>query len=246
MLGIRKRYWIVALAQFGAGLFFYFFVYAYQFTGILLCALSVVTIAFGALNLVKRTIFRTIFLCAVTLGFVMAVITGVQIGTTASGSEDPEADFVIVLGAGVNGTQPSASLSERLRAAKIYAEEYPDSILILSGGQGNNEDITEAKCMYDWLIAHGVSATQLRMEDQATSTVENIEFSMALIEEEFGKRPESVCIISSEYHLLRASKIAESVNVDALLYPAETQNKFYFCNMFLREIFGIWHLELGL
>ena len=136
MLGIRKRYWLVALAQLGAGLFFYFFVYAYQFTGILLCGLAAVTLAFGALNLLKRTIFRTIFLCALTVGFVAAVITGVQIGTTASGSPAPEAEFVIVLGAGVNGTQPSASLSERLHAAKDYAEKYPNAILILSGGQG--------------------------------------------------------------------------------------------------------------
>ena len=246
MLGIRKRYWIIALAQFGAGLFFYFFVYAYQFTGILLCGLALVTLAFGALNLVKRTIFRTVFICALAAALVFAVITGIQIGTTVSGSEDPEAEFVIVLGAGVNGTQPSASLSERLHAAKAYAEEYPDAILILSGGQGNNEDITEAQCMYDWLVKHGVPADRLRMEDQATSTVENIEFSMELIEKEFGRKAKSVCVISSEYHLLRASKIAESIGVDVLLYPAETQNKFYFCNMFLREIFGIWHLELGL
>lgn len=246
MLGIRKRYWIIALAQFGAGLFFYFFVYAYQFTGILLCGLAAITMAFGLLNLVKRTIFRTIFICVLAVGLLFAVITGIQIGSTCSGSDDPEAEFVIVLGAGVNGTQPSASLSERLYAAKAYAQKYPNAILILSGGQGNNEDISEAKCMYDWLVKRGVPASRLRMEDQATSTVENIEHSMVLIEEEFGTRPETVCIISSEYHLLRASKIAESLDVDALLYPAETQNKFYFCNMFLREIFGIWHLDLGL
>ena len=100
--------------------------------------------------------------------------------------------------------------------------------------------------MYDWLVKRGVPASRLRMEDKATSTEENIALSMALIEAEFGMRPETVCIISSEYHLLRASMIAEDVAVNALLYPAETQNKLFFCNMFLREIFGIWYLNLGL
>ena len=245
MLGIRKRYWIVALAQLGAGLFFYYFVYAYQFTGVLLCGLAAVTMAFGALNLVKRAVFRIIFICLLVAASIMAVITGANIHSSSKGSEDPKADYAIVLGAGVNGTTPSASLRERIRAAKTYAETYPQSILILSGSQGENEEISEAQCMYDCLVEEGISPSRLYLEEAAQDTQQNISLSLELIKAEFGETPEQVCIISSEYHLLRAGKHAEALGISPLLYPARTENRLYFCNMFLREIVAIWAYELS-
>ncbi|MBP3412935.1 MAG: YdcF family protein [Oscillospiraceae bacterium] len=245
MLGIRKRYWIVALAQLGAGLFFYYFVYAYQFTGVLLCGLAAVTMAFGALNLVKRAVFRIIFICLLIAASIMAVITGTNIHSSSKGSEDPKADYAIVLGAGVNGSTPSASLRERIRAAKTYAETYPQSILILSGSQGENEEISEAQCMYDCLVEEGISPSRLYLEEAAQDTQQNISLSLELIEAEFGETPEQICIISSEYHLLRAGKHAEALGISPLLYPARTENRLYFCNMFLREIVAIWAYELS-
>lgn len=245
MLGIRKRYWIIAAAQLGIGLFFYFLVYAYQFTGLLFCGLAAVTMAFGVLNMVKRAIFRTIFICILIVGAILAVITGTGILKSSKGSPDPEADYAIVLGAGVNGTQPSASLWERIKAAKSYAEAYPKAILILSGSQGPNEDISEAQCMYDKLIEEGISPSRLYIEDQADDTEQNIHLSLELIQEEFGEEPDTVCIISSEYHLLRAGKYGEAQGITPLLYPARTENRLYFCNMFLREIVAIWEFELS-
>lgn len=243
---MRKRYWIIALAQLGAGLFFYFFVYAYEFTGILLCGLSVITLIFGILNTVKRTVFHIIFAVVLSVAMLLAVVTGIRIAVYTDGSEDPEAEYAIVLGAGVNGTIPSVSLSERLAAAEAYLEAYPNAVLILSGGQGENEQISEAQCMYDWLVKRGAEPDRLRIEDQATTTEENIAFSLNLIEAETGTRPETVCIISAEYHLLRASMLAEDAGIEALLYPAETKNILFFCNMFLREIAGIWVHILGI
>lgn len=245
MLGIRKRYWIIAGSALGLGLFFYFFVFAYQFTGLLLCGFAVLTMAFGALNLVKRTIYRTIFIAVLTIAAVLSVITGISIIRSSNGSPDPRADYVIVLGAGVNGTKPSASLRERIVAAKIYAETYPEAILILSGSQGPNESMSEAQCMYDNLVLAGVSPSRLYIEDQADDTEQNILFSLDLIEQEFGHRPETVCIISSEYHLLRAGMYGEAAGVTPLLYPARTENRLYFCNMFLREIAAVWEFKLS-
>lgn len=243
MLGIKKRYWIVAAAQLGLGLFFYYLVYAYQFTGLLLCGLAVVTMIFGVLNLVKRVIFRTIFLALLIVASILAVITGVDIHKSSKGSPDPKADYAIVLGAGVNGTEPSASLRERIHAAKTYAEAYPDAILILSGSQGPNEGISEAQCMYNKLKEAGISPSRLYIEDQAEDTEQNIQYSLNLIEKEFGSAPESVCIISSEYHLLRAGMYGETLGITPLLYPARTENRIYFCNMFLREIAAVWEFK---
>ena len=240
ILGIKKRYWTIAAIELILGLFFYKFVYAYQFTGILLCCLAALTMVFGVLNLVKRTIFRTILIVLLIAGTVFAVITGANIIKSSKGSPDPKADYVIVLGAGVNGTEPSASLRERINAARTYAETYPDAILILSGSQGPNEEISEAQCMYDKLVEAGLDPTRLCIEDQADDTEQNIQFSLALIEERCGETPESVCIISSEYHLLRAGMYGEALGITPLLYPARTENRLYYCNMFLREIAAIW------
>jgi len=244
MLGIRKRYWIIAGAQFALGLFFYYLVYAYQFTGQLLMCLAVVTMAFGVLNLVKRAIFRTIFIVLLIAGAILAIITGTHIHKSSRGSPDPQADYAIVLGAGVNGTEPSASLRERIQAAKTYAETYPDAILILSGSQGPNEGISEAQCMYDKLTEAGISPSRLYIEDQADDTEQNIQFSLDLIQQEFRKAPDTVCIISSEYHLLRAGMHGEALGITPLLYPARTENRLYFCNMFLREIVAVWEFVL--
>lgn len=237
---MKKRYWVSALIFFALGLFFYFFVYAYQFTGLMFCGLGAGCLALGVLSTLKRKVFGKIFKIALAAGLIAMIITGICIGSYLGGAEDPEAEYVIVLGAGVNGTEPSVSLRERMETAVRYWEEYPNAILILSGAQGDREEITEAQCMYTWLTAHGVPSKNLRKEEQATTTQENIRYSLELVERETGSRPEQVGIISSEYHLLRASMIADGMGVEALCYPAETGRFVYFCNMFVREIFAVW------
>lgn len=244
---MRKLYWFLAAGQFLAGLVFYFLIQGYQFTGLLLMALSVVTLVLGIVSAIKHTVLMIVIWCALIAALVGSVVTGVFIGTHCGGAEDPEAEYVVVLGAGVNGSRPSAALHERLQAALAYAEEYPDAILVLSGGQGDGENFSEAQCMYGWLKAKGVSAQRLWMEEKASSTEENIRFSLDLIERKTGDRPEEIAVISSEYHLLRAELIAESQGVEkALTYPASTENPLFFANMFLREIVAVWQQYLGL
>lgn len=242
---MKKRYWLVALILFGIGLFCYFFVHAYQFTGIILCALAVLRLIFGVLNLCKRKIFFTVFCVLVTASAVAMVATGIWILSRASGSDEAPTDYVVVLGAGVNGTQPGPSLYERLVAAKEFAEEHPEAILILTGGRGEGKQITEAQCMFNWLTENGVPAGRLRMEEKATSTEENLKNSLELIEAECGRRPECITVISSEYHLLRAELIAKNLGVTAVCIPAHTRHKLYFCNMFAREIFAVWKTLIG-
>ena len=239
---MKKKYWISALILFGAGILTYLYVYAYQFTGIMLCVLGAVRLAFGILNTCKRKVFYMAFCIALAVLTVAMIVTSIGIVKHMDGEKTHEGKYVIVLGAGVNGEKPSASLLERLQAAKNYAEEYPDAILILSGAQGEREEISEAQCMYNWLVENGVSASRLRLEERATTTEENIRYSLELIEDEIT----TVSIISSEYHLLRAELIAEDLGITMQGYAAETANKLYFCNMFLREIFAIWKMKLNI
>ena len=100
--------------------------------------------------------------------------------------------------------------------------------------------------MYEKLLALGVSADRLILEEQARNTEENIFYSLEALRNATGETDiYSVCIISSEYHLYRAGKLALRHGIDAKLYPATTENRLYYLNMFLREICGIWKFRLS-
>ncbi len=116
-------------------------------------------------------------------------------------------DYVVVLGAHVKGEVPSRALELRLKAALKYARENENTILILSGGQGFGEDITEAKCMENYLSAHGISRDRLVLEEKSTSTKGNLKFSDELA----GCSSRNTGILSNNFHVYRAVKLAEKL-----------------------------------
>lgn len=244
---MKKKYWLTGGCIIGLGALGCVITRHYRFAGLLLCAIGAVVLLFGLLDALKERfpkttkLFRVLLRIGICIVLLAAIGTGIWVGICAGGADDPKADFVIVLGAGVNGDVPSKSLSERLGAAKTYLETYPEAVAILSGGQGSGEKISEALCMYRWLTARGIAPERLRMEDKAANTEENLRFSLALIEEEFGAKPETAAVVSSSYHLARASLLSEDEGLHMLGVPASTDNPIYFFQMFLREIVGVWY-----
>ena len=158
--------------------------------------------------------------------------------------QEVSCDYIVVLGAGVNGTVPSLSLRERLDAAYRYLLAHPDAVCVVSGGQGNGEDITETQCMFNDLTARGIEESRIWMEDKATNTRENIRFSLDLIEEKTGRRPEQIGLVSSEYHLYRAGLLARAENITSYGIPARTSWVTLRINYFLREIVAVWYYTL--
>lgn len=150
----------------------------------------------------------------------------------------------MVLGAGVNGTQPSPSLEERLEAALAYLQTYPEAQCVVSGGQGGGENITEALCMYTWLTDRGIPPERIWQEERASSTQENLRFSLELIQEKTGSRPQELAVVSSEYHLYRASCMAQEEGVECLGVPAATYPLVLRLHYGFREIFGVWYFLL--
>ncbi|WP_199092994.1 YdcF family protein [Sporosarcina sp. P1] len=125
--------------------------------------------------------------------------------------------YAIILGAKVNGEEPSLSLQYRLESAVEYATQYPHVQFVLSGGQGKDEDISEAEAMYRYLQEHGIEKDRLIIEDQSTSTYENLQFSQNIIPEVVG-----VTIISSDYHLARARFLARQIGWESDVVVAKT------------------------
>ena len=233
------------------GIFFRGFVHGHSFLGLICFLLAGILLCNHLLRRLQRQLpfaklLRLVFNIFLILGILVSFCTlGVILGASR-GADDPREAYVVVLGAKVNGTSPSLSLSDRIDAAEQYLKTHPDAVAILSGGQGDDEDISEAQCMFEALTARGISPERLWLEDQATSTWENLKFSLDLIEERTGTRPKTIGLVSSEYHLFRAGLFAKDCGVTAVGIPAKTQWVSLRINYFLREVAGVWHyLILG-
>ena len=178
-----------------------------------------------------------VILCVILLAFTITGTVIMSAGRTGSG----EFQYLLVLGTAVNGTEPSSMLSDRIQTAYEYLTAHPDVICVVSGYQSGDGEISEAQCMYNELTKLGIDPERIWMEDQASSTVENFEFSLALIEEKTGSRPETLGVLSSEFHLLRATMFAKAQNVSAVTIPAKTSDFGTFVRYFLREIVLVWY-----
>lgn len=218
-----------------------------RFSGFLLVGLAAVLVLellLGRWAKVSKTgrLCRRIFQTALTL--VLVPLICIEIYVIDVGSSDPSAlpaDAVVVLGAGVNGTQPSLSLYTRLTAALDYLEENPDVPVVLTGGLGYGEEITEARCMYDWLTARGVDPARLIMEEQAGNTAENFAFSKELLEEQGIDPAENlVAVVTNDFHIARSRLIAARQGYGhAFGVPAKLPWRHLEVNYYLRESFAM-------
>lgn len=180
-------------------------------------------------------------IAALLLGFSLFTVleTMVVRGSFADESDAP-VSAVIVLGAGVNGETPSLTLRTRIDAAAAYLEEHPDVPVVLSGGQGPGEAITEAECMRRALVRRGVDESRLYPEERSTSTQENLRYSRAILEELGVDPARRVAIVTSDFHLCRARLMWGG---DTAAVPAHLPSTLYFqcltVNYFIREAFGL-------
>lgn len=151
----------------------------------------------------------------------------------------PNADnqkIVIVLGCAVRGNTPSVMLRQRINAAYDFLEKNPDSAAILSGGQGNGENISEAECMYNVLTDMGIDGTRLFLEDRSTDTDENITFSKKIIDD--NNLEGDVAIASSDFHLKRAVMVAKKQGIDAKRITSKTDS-YLAPTYYVRDTLGV-------
>ena len=116
-------------------------------------------------------------------------------------------DAVIVLGAGIRGDKVTLPLKMRLDKAIQYHSKNPDAIIVVTGGQGFQETVTEAYAMEKYLVEHGIERNKIIKEEKATSTTENMEFSKVLLDKRFGDNY-SVVVITNNFHVFRGTSIA--------------------------------------
>lgn len=191
----------------------------------------------------KIPISIIILLGILVLILIAAVITGYLILAAGKGTSG-SFHYMILLGAKVEGTEPSPILQDRINAAYTYLSTHKDVICIVSGGKANEGRISEARCMYDRLVALGIEPERIWLEDKSVNTKQNIRYSMALIEEKTGSEPDVVGILSSDTHLLRARLLAKRQGVSVVTIPAPSAHRSSYFKHFLREIVVLWYYVL--
>lgn len=223
---------------FATALFLKFGLRGYSYMAYTFAFFGVLVVLHRFLN---KGLWRTVVIL-VCIGLAYFIIVEIPIIKNSKTDENPERDYLIVLGAAVHGDKASLSLVHRLDGAMDYLEQYPDTIAIVSGGQGKGENMTEAQCMFDYLTKRGIAPERIIMEDKATSTKENLMFSFDIIRQRGDEPDGNVAVLSSPYHLFRAKTMCRMLDVEPAGvaghwdYPALTASQF------IREAFGMTHL----
>jgi len=249
-IDFRPFPWLVCAILALAAYILRFQLLGYSFSALVCCCL-IGLIAFYEITRILRSrwpkgirILRRIFTVCLVIGLLVVGITECIIIKASFGSPREQVDYLVVLGAKVRVTGPSASLWDRIYGAYDYLQSHPDVTAIVSGGQGPDEPCSEAQAMFEELVALGIDPERIWVEDRATSTWENLNFTLDLIQERTGQRPEKLGVLSSEYHLFRASLFADACGVSFVGVPARTSRPSQMVNHFMREVAGVWHFIL--
>ena len=162
----------------------------------------------------KITVPRKLVVCFWTLVSLGIVLFGVLFGMILHGQSvgpEEDADYLIVLGAGLRGDRPSLVLMYRIQAAAEYLLDHPESKVVVSGGQGANEWISEAQAMQRELVDLGVEESRICLEDKSTSTNENLTFSKQFIPDNA-----SVVVVTNKFHVFRACHLAREIGYESV------------------------------
>ncbi len=210
--------------------------------GIILIAVLLIIYHFIKDKLNKKKSLFKVLKIIVSLGLIFIVILEGFIITFPKKNTN-NSEYILVLGAGLkNKTEPSLVLTGRLNAALKNINDYGNtSYIVVSGGQGNDEKISEAEAMKNYLVNHGVEESRIIMENKSTNTNENFKFSKEKIEEHSKKsiNEVNVKIITTDFHSLRSSILAKNAGYENItIYSSRT--KWYMAPvLYLREAFAL-------
>lgn len=232
---------VLALLCLGYCLTIYFFMgYGSRFFliwGVMALGFGILSVLFAHPGWRERIpkIIKIGFWTCIVVGVVLLCIVEGLIFSRFGEQAQPGADYMIVLGAQWKSHGPSYVLQKRLDAAVEYLRMNPDTVVIVSGGQGSNEPMAEAAGMAVYLENAGIDPERIVQEGRSTNTSENLEFSAVFLD----KAQDSVVIVTNNFHVYRALGIARKkgyAKVEGLSagsYPAMLPNNL------LREFFGV-------
>lgn len=190
-----------------------FFTTNFNLGNVLTLVLGVVLLLYAIYyNLVNKK-FPKWFMIIIAVGFsAVVLLASFLLVYGFNDNADYKEDALIVLGAAVQGDVPSLSLTDRLDAAAQYHSKNTAALIIVSGGQGPQENVTEAYVMEKYLLEKGVPKDKIFKEEKATSTLKNFKYSKEILDNTF-KNEYKIAFVSNEYHIYRASRIAKNIGI---------------------------------
>ena len=145
-----------------------------------------------------KVVFALFLVGALVFGALeIAVLSGGQ--TKIKG--DPE--IMVVFGCQVKPWGPSILLQDRLDTALDYLNDHPYMTVYVSGGQGPDEPVSEAQCMYDYLVEHGADGEKIIMEDTSSNTWQNICNTLERVKSSGAEGSGQYLLVSNDFHLTR-------------------------------------------
>lgn len=149
-------------------------------------------------------------------------------------------DFIVVHGASLSGTRPTPLLAGRLdKSVELWEAQGRRARIVVSGGQGADEEVSEAQAMRDYLVEQrDVPASAIILEDKSTTTMENVRFSKAIMDELSGGVPYRCAVVTSDYHVFRTAEYAHKAHLRADGIGSKTA-KYYWPTAFIREFIAV-------
>lgn len=231
LLGVCCILYCVGIAVVGFGTYFFLI---WGVMGILFLLTGTLLSNRGLVRRLPRWL-KVITISLFSLGILLFVGVEGLILSQYSAVPKPGADYVIILGAQWRVEGPSEVLRRRLDKAVEYLNENPDTQVIVSGGQGNNEPVSEAAGMRQYLVDAGINGERILMEDASTNTFQNVLFSGRLLDPENDR----VVIVTNNFHVFRALRIAEKQGYKDVEGMAAGSLAGMAPHNLLREFFGV-------
>ena len=145
-------------------------------------------------------------------------------------------DYIIVLGAQIRGTVITGTLRRRLDRALAYLQKNEETVCVVTGGQGKGEAVAEAKAMADYLTGCGIEEERILLENQSTSTWENLKNTFEMLDLE---DKEQIGIVTNNFHMYRAMKYAKMVGFKKVHAIVASCDMVLFPNYMTREFFAV-------
>lgn len=209
-----------------------------------LFVIGICLVLFGYLKIFKqvpiiknKTLSRLVMVCIV-LAFCSFVAVETMIWTGAKDESNTKVDFVVLLGAGLQGDKIPETLMNRIDKCVAYLQSNPTTKVVVSGGQGIGETITEAEAMKKYLVQNGISDNRIYEESRATSTYENLSYSKEILDRAFGSSDYTILIATNDFHIFRAKILAKRLGFKAYGMPAKTWWGSFPSNC-IREYFAV-------
>ena len=184
----------------------------------------------GIFKMIKRVV--AVLLCVELVVVSFLVVYGI------SDNVDYSEDAVIVLGAGIRGDKVTLPLKLRLDKAIEYHKQNSDALIVVTGGQGFQETVTEAYAMEKYLLENGVDKSKILKEEKATSTAENMDFSKEILDGCFDGGY-SVVVVTNNFHIFRGVAIAKKSGFDAVSHLHAGLQWYNLMPCFMRESLAV-------